>query len=179
MLYFKKFKNSKGQALIEAALIAPLIVFFLFTIIWFGQIMLTWQQLVTAARYGTDLLAYTPFSKEYIEQDIKNYLCHRDTIGRILDENKLTVKVKPKDYYIPSISFGSLNVFNIAETLKNFSFDTDSIKALLNAESEVEIEYYYKLPKVMNIIGRDHIKIKAKSSVLTGMGSAGSQKREK
>ncbi|MDR0819943.1 MAG: pilus assembly protein [Endomicrobium sp.] len=54
MFYFKCFKQSRGQALVEAALIVPPIILFLFTVIWFACVMLTWQQISTAARYGTD-----------------------------------------------------------------------------------------------------------------------------
>ena len=90
----KMINGKKGQALIEAALTAPLIIFFLFTIIWFGRVVLTWQQLVGAARYGTDLIAYTPYSEEEISRDIRNYLCHGNNIGRTLDRSTDTLKIE-------------------------------------------------------------------------------------
>jgi Flp pilus assembly protein TadG len=41
MVCLKFVKQSKGQALIEAALVVPLIIIFLFAVLWFVRIMLT------------------------------------------------------------------------------------------------------------------------------------------
>ncbi len=175
MLYLTAFKKSKGQALVEAALIAPLIVLFLFTVIWFARVMLTWQQLITAARYGTDMMAYTPFSKTYIEKDIENYLCSAGNVGRILERDKLTVEAVPKDYKKQdfTVSFSNLESFNplnLAERAKGI--------LPVAAKSYVKITYKYRLPPLFRIAGREDFEIRAYSEVLTGTGSPGQQDRE-
>ena len=178
MLYFKKLKNSKGQALVEAALIAPLIVFFLFSVIWFARVLLTWQQITAAARYGTDLIAYSPFSRTYIENDIINYLCSPSNVGRILDRDKLKVTVvsadmDPHDYTISVGNIESFNPLGIAAGVRG-------ILPVLLPKSYVEISYEYKLPMLISIIGAENnkIKVRARSEVLTGFGGAGQKKRE-
>jgi Flp pilus assembly protein TadG len=169
-------RGSKGQALVEAALIAPLIVFFLFTIIWFGSVMLTWQQLVGAARYGTDLIAYTPLSKNAIKQDIINYLCHERTVGRILDKNKLDIDVETKDAVPINFTLSIENIFSsnfvsMVKTVKDISMFPD--------KSYVEVRYKYRFPRVISAIsGREEFWLKARSELLSGDASAGYKKRQ-
>jgi hypothetical protein len=59
--------------------------------------MLVWQQIPTVARDGTGLVVYISFSKEYIEDDIKNYLCNAITIGRTFDQDSLDIKIEIND----------------------------------------------------------------------------------
>ncbi|MDR3243340.1 MAG: pilus assembly protein [Elusimicrobiota bacterium] len=171
-------KYSKGQALVEAALTMPIIVFFLLTIIWFGRVMLTWQQLVSASRYGTDLIANTPFSKKYIENDIKDYLCNQNTIGRILDPDKLKITIEIKDF--PTIDF-KMSIDNIDQFFSSFASSFEIINSLFNKEeslSYVEISYTYKYPAILNIVGKESFELKARSQILSGSGSPNSQKRQ-
>jgi hypothetical protein len=180
MIFLKFIKQSKGQALVEAALVAPLIIIFLFAILWFARIMLTWQQISTSARYGADLLAYTPFSVKYIESDIKDYLCAKNTIGRIIDPKKLNIKIEANDYkpikYDFDItnfsSFSVLNPVNLFNSLKSFTPG-------LSKKSFVEITYTNDTPNVLKLIVGDCIKITARAVVLSGAGSAGGLKRQK
>ncbi|MDR0617827.1 MAG: pilus assembly protein [Endomicrobium sp.] len=146
------FKQLRGQALVEAALISPLIVVFLFSIVWFASLMLSWQQIVTATKYGVDLIAYTDFDKKYIENDIKDYLCNTRTLGRILDLNRLNVVVQINDY-------------------KPNDNVLDCSKWLVPKKSFVEITYSYKIPKVLKVIGKENININSKLEVLSGAGS--------
>jgi hypothetical protein len=175
MFLIKIIRCRKGQSLTEAALIMPLIVFFLFTVMWFGKIMLTWQQIAGAARYGTDMIAYTPFSENYIKRDIIDYLCNANTIGRILDEKNLVVNVEIYD--MAKIDF-SLTIDN----LQNFNISdiVDNVKGILPVEqdySSVEIIYYFDAPFVFKAFGKDKIKIRSKARVLAGSGSAGQKER--
>jgi Flp pilus assembly protein TadG len=179
MLYLKRLKQSRGQSLVEASLIAPLIVFFLFTIIWFACVMLTWQQISTAARYGTDLIAYTSFNVAYIKNDIKDYLCNTKTVGRTLDPEKLDIKIEINDYESVKYDFDikdissitTLNPVNVLNTFKG-------LIPSLNQKSFVEITYSYKIPIILKIIGEKNIKIKARSEVLSGSGSPKAAKRQ-
>jgi hypothetical protein len=70
--------------------------------------------MLSAERQCTDLITYTSFSKEYIEDDVKNYLCNMRTIGKTLDLDKLDIKIEVK---IPN----QLNM--ILMTLKLFSIN--------------------------------------------------------
>lgn len=178
MFIFKCFGKSKGQSLVEAALTAPLIVFFLFTIIWFAGVMLTWQQITGAARYGTDMIAYTDFSKNSIENNIRNYLCHRNTIGRTLnpDRNILDINVnindqKPMDYTLSIKNIQSFNPLNFLEQIQGIA------PGFIAEKSSVIITYKYKLPRILRTTGREFLEIKARSEVLSGFGGAGQRKR--
>ncbi|MDR1942503.1 MAG: pilus assembly protein [Endomicrobium sp.] len=177
MFLFNKNGKSSGQALAEAALIAPLIVFFLFTVIWFARIMLTWQQLTSAARYGMDLISYTPFSKNVIKQEITNYLCNDKTIGRILDPQNLDIDVKIHDAKKINTTFefeniSSFNPLKIVDEVKD-------LFALTAEKSYVEVSYKYRAPAALRAAGREEFKIKARCEVLSGTGSYGAQEREK
>lgn len=163
--------------MVEAALIAPLIIFFLFTVVWFARVMLTWQQITGAARYGTDLIAYTSYSKKFIEKDIRHYLCHGNNIGRTLDSDPkiLRIKVEARDAKKSDFSLGIKNIadfnpLNIVQNIKNLS-------PIGPDKSYVEIEYDYKIPKIMRITGNEYLTIRAKSEVLSGDASAGYKKR--
>jgi len=177
MLCFKRF-HSKGQSLVEAALFTPLIVFFLLTIVWFARVVLTWQQITGAARYGTDLLAYTNYSKSTIENLITSYLCDTGNVGRTLDKDKLTVTVTPHDCSSLdfSLSFDSLSNFFNPENILGLA---DSLLFFNSTKSTVDIAYTYKLPSILKIAGQENLTIKAHSEVLSGTGSAGMQKRSK
>ncbi|MCL2144862.1 MAG: pilus assembly protein [Endomicrobia bacterium] len=193
-----KINNKKGQALVELALIAPLIVFFLFTIMWFGRLMLTWQQLVGAARYGTDLIAYTPYNEAEIKADIINYLCNPNNIGRTLDPDALggdNIKIKISrfstiDFTI--LDFGDKDEASFDSFIKSFNpmHYLDMVKTTFDFFIEsvspdmscVEISYKYKVPPILlavpgNILP-ESFTIKVKSEVLAGTGSPGENKRQ-
>jgi hypothetical protein len=180
MFCLKFVKQSSGQALVEVALIAPLVILFLLAILWFARIMLTWQQISTAARYVADPLSYTPFSVKYIEIDIKDYLCAANTIGRTIDPRKLNIKIEENDYkpikYDFDItnfsSFAVLSPYSFLNVLKDFI-------ACFNKKSSVEVTYTCNIPKILRIIGNDSIKITARASVLSGTGSIGTLHRQK
>ena len=184
----KNLKNKKGQALVEAALIAPLIVFFLFTVIWFGRVMLTWQQLAGAARYGTDLIAYTPYTEKNIEDDIRNYLCHHSNIGRTLSSTTVHVEVHFATPRFPSMNYTSVsNKEYNNENINDFKADsifgglTDIIGGvsqmfagpinMKKSMSYVEVSYKYKMPLILSAL-KDDIEIKVRSEVLAGTGNA-------
>ncbi|MDR1523467.1 MAG: pilus assembly protein [Endomicrobium sp.] len=161
----KYLKQLRGQALVEAALIAPLIVVFLFAVVWFASLMLTWQQILTATEYGIDLITYTNFDKKYIENDIKNYLCDAKTLGRVLDLNRLIVKVEINDYKPVDV-----DIDFIKPDITSFG-SLDIVKGLVPKNSFVEITYSYKIPKILKVIGKETIKIRSKLEVLSGTGS--------
>ncbi|MDR3253696.1 MAG: pilus assembly protein [Endomicrobium sp.] len=159
MFCFKRFKQSAGQTLVEASLIAPLIVFFLIMIIWFARIMLTWQQISTAARYGTDLIAYTSFNEQYIKDDIKDYLCNTKTIGRTLDSDKLNIIIEINDYEPMKYDFNINNIsdftkFNLVSIINNIA----GLTPVFCKKSFVEIKYSYKIPKILKILKKKALK---------------------
>jgi hypothetical protein len=174
------FKNTNGQALAEAALTAPLIVLFLFSVIWFGRIVLTWQQISGAARHGTDMIAYTDFSKNEIKADIVNYLCHGRNLGRILEKSPDALKIDIEINDLPSRIDYTLGIEKVEDIER---FNPVSIIETLAASnplaprmSYVEITYSYKVPPVLRFY-KETLDIKVRSEVLSDTGSPGKNKR--
>ncbi|MDR3243345.1 MAG: pilus assembly protein [Elusimicrobiota bacterium] len=169
-------KSSKGQAFTEAALFSPLIIFFLFTIFWFGRVMLTHQQLTGAARYGSDLIANTPFTKSYIETSVKNYLTDKSIVGRIIDPTALTVKVEINDFPKFDTTISIANIGSILSILGGI-VDIGKQATPLRSVSYVEVSYKYKFPSVLKITGKDSFDLKVRSEVLSGTGAPATKKR--
>jgi hypothetical protein len=126
------------------------------------------------------MLSYIPFSVKCIENDIKDYLCDSNTIGRTIDQKKLSIKVEANDYkpakYDFDItnfsSFAVLNPINLFNTLKGLTPG-------FSKKSFIETTYSYKITRILKIIGNDSIKITARTSVLSGAGSVGALQRQK
>jgi hypothetical protein len=82
-------RSIKGQALVESLFFIPLIAMIIVAIAWFSRVVITRQQLLSAARYGTDLIVYTPLSEDDIRREIRYYLTHRWNKGRTLDPARM------------------------------------------------------------------------------------------
>ncbi len=156
-------KNKKGQAFTEAVFIFPVIIVLIFSVVWFARVLLTWQQLVSATRYGTDMIANTTLSGEDIKKDIKNYLTNKMIEGRRLDTDKI------KDITVDIKNYNAIDYNNITD-LSNISNIVQGLFVPSNELSTVSISYSYNLPKIMNIAGMDEFIIKTKLSVLAGSG---------
>ncbi len=155
-------KSNKGQAFTEAVFIFPVIVVLIFSVVWFARVLLTWQQLISATRYGTDMIVNTNLSSDDIKKDIENYLTHRMIEGRRLDIDKIKdITVDIKEYN--SISYNITNLSNISNIVQGLFIPANEL-------SIVSISYSYELPKIMNIVGMKEFTIKTKSSVLAGSG---------
>ena len=154
--------NKKGQAFTEAVFIFPVIVVLIFSVVWFGRVLLTWQQLVSATRYGTDMIANTNLSSDDIKKDIKNYLTNKMIEGRRLDVDKI------KDITIDIKNYNGID-YNITD-LSNISNFVQGLFIPSNELSMVSISYSYDLPKIMNVVGMEEFVIKTKLSVLAGSG---------
>ena len=154
--------NKKGQAFTEAVFIFPVIVVLIFSVVWFARVLLTWQQLVSATRYGTDMIANTNLSSDDIKKDIKNYLTNKMIEGRRLDVDKIKdITVDIKDYN--GIDYNITDLSNISNFVQGLFIPSNEL-------STVSISYSYDLPKIMNIIGMEEFIIKTKLSVLAGSG---------
>ena len=165
-------KNNKGQAFVEAAFIFPIMVGLIFSVIWFARILLTWQQLISATRYGTDMIANTNLSATDIKKDIENYLTHKMIEGRRLDIKKIKeVNVDIKDFQ----SLGLDNIFDI-KSIYNF---VKGFAVPKHELSTVSITYSYDVPKILNFIGKKEFEIKTKLSVLAGSGCENKKHRRK
>lgn len=154
--------NTKGQAFTEGIFIFPVIIVLVFSVVWFAHLLLTWQQLISATRYGTDMIANTSLKKEDIKKDIENYLTHRMIVGRRLDISKIKeININIVDYAVTDINFLDVNfLFNVARSL---FFPSTEL-------SSVSIVYSYDLPQIMHLVGMKEIDIKTKLFVLTGSG---------
>lgn len=74
------------------------------------------HQISTAARSDTDLIAYTSFGKEYIEDDIKDYPYNVRIIGRTLDADRLDIKIETNDSETVEYDFDDIKIiFNIVK----------------------------------------------------------------
>lgn len=156
------FRNKKGQAFTEAVFIFPVIIVLIFSVVWFAKVLLTWQQLISATRYGTDMIVNTGLSCDDIKKDIKNYLTNKMIEGRRLDIEKI------KDISVEIKEYNGINC-NITDLSKISNF-VQGLFVPANELSTVSISYSYKLPKIMNIVGMEEFTIKTKLSVLAGSG---------
>ena len=155
-------RNKKGQAFTEAVFIFPIIVVLIFSVVWFARVLLTWQQLISATRYGTDMIANTNLSSDDIKKDIKNYLTNKMIEGRRLDIDKIKeINVDIKDYQ--TVSFNITDLSKISNFVQGLFVPTNEL-------STVSISYSYELPKIMNVVGMEEFTIKTKLSVLAGSG---------
>lgn len=155
-------RNKKGQAFTEAVFIFPMIIVLIFSVVWFARVLLTWQQLISATRYGTDMIANTNLSSDDIKKDIKNYLTNKMIEGRRLDADKIKeINVDIKDYQ--TINFNITDLSKISNFVQGLFVPTNEL-------STVSISYSYELPKIMNVVGMEEFTIKTKLSVLAGSG---------
>ena len=154
--------NKKGQAFTEAVFIFPIIIVLIFSVVWFARVLLTWQQLISATRYGTDMIVNTNLSSDDIKKDIKNYLTNKMIEGRRLDTDKIKeINVDIKEYQ--SIGYNLTDLSKISNFVQGLFVPTNEL-------STVSISYSYELPKIMNIAGMEEFTIKTKLSVLAGSG---------
>ncbi|GAB1401222.1 hypothetical protein MASR1M68_01330 [Elusimicrobiota bacterium] len=159
-------QNNNGQALTELVLMAPVLILFIITVIWFARVMLTWQQLISASRYGTDMIANTTLSAEEIEKDIKNYLTHHWIEGRKLDKNQIKeIKADIKDYPKLSLTITDIpsSLANIGEIIKGFVIPSKNL-------SSISISYQYDTPKFISLTTGKKLDLIIKSRVLSGTG---------
>ena len=158
--------NNKAQAFTEALFVFPLMIVIIFFIVWTARVLLTWQQLITATRYGTDMIVNTNLSSADIKKDIENYLTHKNIEGRRLDINKIKeINVDIKDYPKIDVDVTNLTVFlgNINTLIKGIVLPATEL-------SSVSITYEYDLPLFLHFTGLKEFNIKTKLSVLAGSG---------
>ena len=155
-------RNKKGQAFTEAVFLFPIIIVLIFSVVWFARVLLTWQQLISATRYGTDMIVNTSLSSDDIKKDIKNYLTNKMIEGRRLDTDKIKeISVDIKEYQ--PVSYNLTDLSKISNFVQGLFVPTNEL-------STVSISYSYELPKIMNIVGMEEFTIKTKLSVLAGSG---------
>ncbi len=173
-------KISKGQALTESIIMIPVMVMIFVSIVWFARILITRQQLVTAARYGTDLILYTNLNEGEIRQEIRNYLTHHWIKGRKLEASKLgeeNIKIKIEGYSIPDFNFDDL--MNPARIYDSLKLTVEGLLAPHNHTSWVEISYYFEIPRILSFMSNsDKFYISGRSEVLAGTGCKGGNHRK-
>jgi hypothetical protein len=158
--------NNKGQAFTEAVFILPIVFIMIVAVFWFGKICLTWQQLVSAARYGTDMIANTPLNQKEIKKDIENYLTHHFIKGRLLDKKQLKE-------IIVEINDAPVTKFDISDFFNIFSDTGNLLKSVTNFSikpSTVRIVYSYPLPKIFQLSGKENFDLIVEEKVLSGSG---------
>ncbi|MBU2567449.1 MAG: pilus assembly protein [Elusimicrobia bacterium] len=92
-----KTLNQKGQALLESVLCVPLFVVLLTAFLLHCRVLIIRQQLLMAARYGTDGILFNDWTEGEVAGEIKRFLSGEaapEIKGRNLDPEKVEVKVK-------------------------------------------------------------------------------------
>ncbi len=143
-----------------------------------SRYVITRQQLLTAARYGTDLIVYQNFNEEQVKEEITNYLSSPQTQGRKLDKEKLSIKVTINRFPTINTYDANGNPLNLARILSSPRKDD-----FMKYNAYVEIKYELKLSKVIATIitkkdengqdmegGGDTLNIVVRSEVLKGTG---------
>ncbi len=160
----KSFNNC-GQALVENVLLIPIVTIVIVMLFWFGCIVLTKQQLVMAARYGTDLILYTNLTKDQIKAEIQDYLCGKDVQGRKLDASKL---VLTNDNIVIN-KCAKVNSFNAVQ--RGMDLTTSYVQIYYQFETPALFSAWNSYIGGSNIIKK--LRIGARSEVLAGTGCQG------
>lgn len=106
----RKTRRSDGQALVEFALLVPLLVLIVLGIIEFGRIWMTMNVLASAAREGARIAAVTSPDQARVQTAVENLLNAADITGATItttgpnSDNKVTVRVQI-DYTVITGSF--------------------------------------------------------------------------
>lgn len=158
--------NSRAQALVETVILFPIVVALLCFMVDTSRFVLTRQQLLSAARYGTDLIVHQNFNEEQTEEELVNYLCSSKNQGRKLDKEKLAFKIEINRF--PDINTFSAegNPLNIARNLVS-PFQDDYMKYNAFVEIKYELEW---LKLIGKITGDETMDIVVRSEVLKGVG---------
>lgn len=158
--------RTKGQALVEIILLLPLLIIIMSMITWYTRVLMTKQMLLTAARYGTDMMYYTrkdEFDADKVKHWIKAYLSAGGIEGRRLVESKIKIKVtdkRPDEVVTPANALFPINPFN-----------------LHNEASVVEVAYELSMPTIFTAFSSyipnagelpNTITVAARSAVLAG-----------
>jgi hypothetical protein len=160
--------TNRGQALAESVLLLPLLLVVIIAVMWFCRIVITRQQLVSAVRYGTDMIVHTTLSEQQIRREIRNYLTHHWHRGRTLDPDRL----QDEDIAVVINDFPAVDV-----TLKAYIQKPGALRQVLAETvnplarvSMVEIRYAYAVPPFLRFMGRESLSVSARSAVLSGTG---------
>ena len=175
-----RFSDNKAQALLETLLIIPVLMILLVGLFWFSRVLITKQQLLMAARYGTDLILHTNLSEQQIRKEIRNYLSDRNVEGRKLDPDKLgdeNIVIKINGFDLPEFD-GFEDVINPVKMGQLLMSYTRLLKMPISYSSElsyVEVFYNFSVPKIFSpVIGFEKtIILSGRSEVLAGTGCAG------
>jgi len=159
-------RNINGQAMAENLLLIPLLIIVIMMLFWFARMVITRQQLLSAARLGTDLILYSGLNQDQIRQEIRDYLCGNDVEGRKLDSSKFS----DDKIIINNRSYGKITTFS-ANAYKIPNYDT----------STVDIYYDLNVPPLVNVWGKwfggswgkQSFRIRAHSEVIAGTGCNG------
>ncbi len=74
MKAFQQISSRKGQAIIEFALVAPILILLLMGIFEFGRLWMTMNILTGAAREGVRVAAITAPDVDLVKNTVQNYL---------------------------------------------------------------------------------------------------------
>ena len=161
------FAAPRGQSMVEIAILLPILVLVFCFIVDTSNFVITKQQLLSAARYGTDLIVHCNFNEEQVKEELTNYLTDENEEGRRLSSEGLNFKININTF--PTINQWSRsgNHINLSKELM-----LSSTNVLMKHNAEVVVEYKTKIfPWIAKITGEDYFSIVARSEVFDGTGS--------
>jgi hypothetical protein len=171
-------RKERGQALVESVLLIPVLAVIIFAIVWFSRLVITRQQLLSAARYGTDLILYTDLTEDGVRREVRNFLAHRWIRGRKLDRNVLSddmITVHIDSFELPE--FGLVDYYFPLAFAARLEQPLRKLSNPLDYTSYVEISYRIKTPGILAAFGRRSVTIAARSEVIAGTGCPGKYHR--
>lgn len=74
MKFYQKITSMKGQAIVEFALVAPILILLIMGIFEFGRLWMTMNVLSGAAREGVRVAAITAPDVDLVKNTVQNYL---------------------------------------------------------------------------------------------------------
>jgi len=158
-----KTNNINGQALTETVILLPALALLFCFIVSMSDFVITHQQLLAAARYGTDLVVHSNFSEEQVKEELTNYLTGQSNKGRCLSQENLSFNIKINSFPIINQWSTEGNYFNLIK---------DLIADPMKYNASVEIKYKLQIfPWIAKITGDQFLYVTARSEVLDGTGS--------
>ena len=124
--------------------------------------VITRQQLLSAARYGTDMIIHCNFNEDQVRQELTNYLTSDMLEGRRLSTTGLSFNIEIN-------TFPTINQFNTKGNPLNLA--KDLIASPLKYNATVTIQYKLQIFKwIAKLTGEKFFSVVARSEVFDGTG---------
>jgi Flp pilus assembly protein TadG len=117
MNFSKNRRSQSGQTLVESALVIIVLLFTLFGIIDFGQVLFFHQALVERARAG---VRYSAVTYPFVASDIQNMTVYGNTAGT---GNPILANLATSNVIAAQTGIQGCNGSRVSVTISNYPFD--------------------------------------------------------